>query len=155
MAAFAEQCLQRPQVMNASERTIVIIYRVIGISGLFAIPFIALPHAWMSAIHDYVGLGELPDIPIVSYLTRSLSGFYAVVSVIILYISRDIRRYRGLVRLWSILFIAVGVVLTAIDATAPMPLSWTLTEGPPTIVVGLVILWLSRKIQPEQESPDA
>ena len=64
-------------MMNRSELAIVIILRVIGITGLFAIPAIFLPYSWMNAIHDYMGLGELPDTPIVSYLARSLSAFYA------------------------------------------------------------------------------
>ena len=132
--------------MNRSELSIMIILRVIGVCGLFAIPAIFLPYSWMNAIHEYMGLGELPDAPIVSYLARSLSAFYAIVSTIILFISFDIRRYRSFVKLWAIIVIVTGFVLLGIDITAGMPTSWTLGEGPPTIVVGLVVLWLQRKI---------
>ena len=132
--------------MNRSELAIVIILRVIGITGLFAIPAIFLPYSWMNAIHEYMGLGELPDAPIVSYLARSLSAFYAIVSTIILFISFDIRHYRSFVKLWAIIVIVTGFVLLGIDITAGMPISWTLGEGPPTIVVGLVVLWLQRHI---------
>ncbi len=132
--------------MTKSELAIAVILRVIGITGLFAIPAIFLPYSWMNAIHEYMGLGELPDAPIVSYLARSLSAFYAIVSTIILFISFDIRHYRSFVKLWAIIVIVTGFVLLGIDITAGTPTSWTLGEGPPTIVVGLVVLWLQRKI---------
>lgn len=133
--------------MNKSERAIVIILRVIGVSGLFAIPAIFLPYSWMNAIHEYLGLGTLPDAPIVSYLARSLSAFYAAVSAMILFVSFDIRRYRSFIGLWAVIIVFMGCVLLGIDITAGMPLNWTLGEGPPTIVAGLVILWLQRKIE--------
>ncbi|MCH7687985.1 MAG: hypothetical protein IH899_15115 [Planctomycetes bacterium] len=137
--------------MNRSELSIVIILRVIGVTGLFAIPAIFLPYSWMNAIHEYMGLGELPDAPIVSYLARSLSAFYAIVSTITLFVSFDIRRYRSFVKLWAIIVIVTGFVLLGIDVTAGMLMSWTLGEGPPTIVVGLVVLWLQRKITVESD----
>jgi len=86
----------------------------------------------------------LPDAPIVSYFARSLSAFYAMMSTIILFISFDIRRYRSFAKLWAYLAIIAGFVLLGIDVTAVMPLSWTLTEGPPTIAI--VVLWLQRLI---------
>ena len=132
--------------MNRSELAIVIILRVIGVTGLFAIPVIFMPYSWMNPIHDYMGLGELPDTPIVSYLARSLSAFYAILSSITLFVSCDIRRYRSFVKLWAIIVTVTGFVLLGIDITAGMPTSWTLGESPPTIAVGLVVLWLQRKI---------
>ena len=132
--------------MNRSELSIVIILRVIGVTGLFAVPAIFFPYSWMNAIHEYLGLGELPDAPIVSYLARSLSAFYAIVSTSILFISCDIRRYRSFVKLGAIIVIVTGFVLLGIDITAGMPMSWTLGEGPPTLAVGLVVLSLQRHI---------
>lgn len=80
--------------MNRSELAIVVLLRVVGMTGLLAIPAIFLPYSWMNSIHGYLGLGKLPDAPIVGYLARSLSVFYAVVSAITLFVSFDIRRHR-------------------------------------------------------------
>ena len=132
--------------MTKPERAIVIIFRLIGGCGLFAIPAIFLPYSWMNAVHEYVGLGELPDAPIVSYLARSLATFYAAASVVILFVSFDIRRYRSFVKLFAVIFVAIGFVLLGIDVAVGMPTSWTLSEGPRAIVVGLLILWLQQKI---------
>ena len=135
--------------MNKSELAIVIIMRVIGVSSLFAIPAIFFPYSWMNAMHDFMGLGELPDAPIVSYLARSLSAFYAIVATITLVISWDMWRYGSFVKLWAIIVTVTGFVLLGIDMTAGMPTSWTVSEGPSTIAVGLVVLWLQRKITVE------
>jgi hypothetical protein len=141
--------------MNKSEVAIVVILRVVGIGGLFAIPAIFLPFSWMNAIHQSAGLGELPDAPIVDYLPRSLSAAYAIISAMTLYVSFDIRRYRGFIQLWAIVVIAFGCAQLGIDLHAGLPLSWIIGEGPPTIVVGLIALWLQRnvsvteKVEPE------
>jgi hypothetical protein len=140
--------------MNKSEIAIVVILRVIGVSGLFAIPAIFLPFSWMDAIHNFMGLGELPDAPIVSYLARSLSAFYAIVSALTLFVSFDIWRYRSYLRLWAIIVILTGFVLLGIDLTAGMPLSWTLSEGPPTVAVGVVVLILQRRIDVQTDESD-
>ncbi len=132
--------------MNRAELAIVIILRAVGISGLFAIPAIFLPFTWMSFIHELLGLGEMPSGPIVLYLARSLSAFYAFVSAITLFVSFDISRYQSFVKLWASLVILLGIVLLGIDVTAGMPLSWTLFEGPPTLAVGLLVLWLQGRI---------
>lgn len=138
--------------MTNSERAIKIVLRVVGITGLFAMPAIFLPLAWMNAIHGFLGLGELPDAPIVRYLARSLSTFYAMFSVTTLLIASDIRRYRALVKLWGLLVTVAGFVLLGIDLNAGMPTSWTLSEGPPAVAVGLAVLWLSRHIA---QGPDS
>ena len=136
------------QTMNRSELIIMITLRIVGIAGLFAIPAVFLPFEWMDAIHGYLGLGDLPDAPIVRYLARSLSAFYAIVAAITLRISTDLRRYRPIVHLWGVIILVIGVVLLGIDVEAKMPLSWMLFEGPPTIAIGLLVLWLCRGIAP-------
>ena len=131
--------------MTKFEFAIVVILRLVGIGALFAIPAIFLPYAWMDAIHSYMGLGKLPDAPIVHYLARSLSAFYAVFGAITVFISCDVRRYRLLVAFWAILVSVMGGSLLGIDLSAGMPTSWTLSEGPPTIAIGIVVWWLQRR----------
>lgn len=138
--------------MNKQERIIVIVLRVIGTSGLCALPVVFFPFAWMNAIHEYLGMGELPDRPIVHYLTRSLSFFYAVIGTYSWLISRDIRRYRAFAILWGAAFLTLGFVILGIDLHAGMPWSWTWGEGPPSLLIGICMLWLQRHIQPWKPS---
>jgi hypothetical protein len=133
--------------MIRSELVIIVILRFIGGAALFAIPAIFLPFSWMDQIHGYLGLGTLPAAPIVSYLARSLSAFYAATGAFLLFISTDVRRFRSLVAFWGVVFAAMGCVLLGIDISAGMPTGWTVSEGPPAIVVGLVVVWLARQIR--------
>jgi len=88
----------------------------------------------------------MPDAPIVSYLARSLSAFYAVVGAITLFISFDIRRYHSFVKLWAIIVTVMGFVLLGIDIVSGMPMSWTLGEGPPTLAIGAALLFCQRRL---------
>lgn len=133
--------------MNRSELVIVVMMRTMGIGGLLAIPAIFFPYSWMNACHEFMGLGTMPDAPIVGYLARSLSAFYAVVGAITLYVTCDIRRNRSLVKLWAIIVAILGVTLLFIDLAAGMPMSWTCGEGPPAFVIGLVLFWLQSSIK--------
>jgi hypothetical protein len=131
--------------MSGSERTIVVLLRVMGSFALCAIPAVFLPHRWMDAIHGFLGMGQLPDEPIVSYLARSLSTFYAIYGAILVFASTDLVRYRALIVLLAWLSIILGFVLLGIDMVSGMPLYWTLLEGPFTISVGTAIVWLQRQ----------
>ena len=137
--------------LNKPELAILVLMRFMGIGGLLAIPAIFLPYSWMNSIHEFMGLGTMPDTPIVSYLARSLSAFYAIVGTITIFVSLDIRRHRSFVRLLIVIAIVAGFVLLGIDTTAGMPMSWTISEGPPMIVIGVVVLWLQRKIAVEPD----
>lgn len=139
-------------MINRSQRAAVIILRLIGIGGLCAVPAIVMPFSWMESVHRVAGLGDLPDVPIVSYLARSLSAFYAVVGLISLSISFDLSRYRPLARLLALTFVLMGVVLLGVDLATGMPQSWTLSEGPPSIAIGVLLLWLLSRAPSVQEA---
>ncbi len=134
--------------MAKSEIAILVILRIIGIGALFALPAVFFPYDWMNAIHGQLGLGTLPDAPIVSYLTRSLSALYFTLGIVTLYVSRDIRQNRGMVSMWAKMACIVGVLLTGIAIAAGMPKGWIFSEGPPAVLTGIIILWLQR-ISPE------
>ena len=52
--------------------------RLVGAFSLLALPCALMPFSWMDATHRWLGLGTLPSEPIVAYLARSLSLFYAL-----------------------------------------------------------------------------
>jgi hypothetical protein len=60
-------------------------------------------------------------IPVVEYLARSLSVFYAVTGALCLVLATDPERYRPLVRLLGAAFALTSVVLLGIDLAAGMP----------------------------------
>src|SRR6516164_8620568 len=70
---------QEYPAMTKSDKVLVILFRyLLGIGSLFALVPVFVPVSWMAATHRWLGLGEIPIAPVVEYLARSLSAFYAV-----------------------------------------------------------------------------
>ena len=89
--------------------------RIMGTAALFAVTAVVMPYSWMNAIHESLGLGLLPSEPIVGYLARSTSAFYAI----------------------------FGAALFVVDLLEGLPLYWSLTEGPLNAAFGILILVLA------------
>jgi hypothetical protein len=111
---------------------------------LMALPAAFLPYDWMDAIHRRAGLGQLPDVPIVGYLARSLSGFYALHGALFVFLARDVRTYLPVIRFLAIAGIVFGAGMFGLDAAVGMPRPWTQMEGPFAVMVSAVLLWLAR-----------
>jgi hypothetical protein len=133
--------------MNRHEKALVILLRVSGAITLTALAACVMPLAWMQDIHRFLGMGQLPDRPIIGYLTRSLSAMYALHGAIVLFVSWDVRRYLPVIKLLAMLAIAFGAGMLWLDVTVGMPLAWTACEGPVLTVLGGVILWLAGRVR--------
>jgi hypothetical protein len=121
------------------------VLRLIGGVELCAIPFLLFPFAWMNDVHDRVlGLGTLPNAPIVEYMARSLSALYAVHGAVVFRLSFDVVRFRPLIGFLGWLHLALGLVVCATDFTAGLPWWWVIGEGPGIAAGGLAILLFNR-----------
>ena len=136
-------------------RILVLLLRVGGGLACTAVFAIFLPTAWMAAIHQWLGLGEFPDAAVTQYLARSVSAFYAVFGGLAILASRDLRRFGPVITYLASVTMAFDIVITGVDAVAKMPTYWTLAEGPPTFVIGLVILLLNRRVQQDIDAASA
>ncbi len=134
-------------VYQNCRRFLVLLLRVGGGLACTAVFAIFLPTEWMAAIHRWLGLGEFPDAAVTQYLARSVSVFYAMFGGLTLLAARDVLRYGPVITYLAIVTMAFGVVITGVDVVAKMPTYWILGEGPPTFVIGLVILLLNRRVQ--------
>ena len=109
---------------------------------LLALVFVVAPRAWMEEIHIWLGLGVFPDTPIVWYLARSTSAFYAMMGGLYWLASYDMGRQRRLLLFFGWWTVVLGVMLSGIDLWVGLPLSWTLSEGPVVILMGAAMLYL-------------
>ncbi len=132
--------------MSRSEKTLVWLFRINGVLLLAAWPAVFFPTSWMASIHEQVGLGEMPEAPIVEYLARSASGIYGLLGIACLLIASDVRRYAPFVTLAGLSFLLFGVLMLLIDFQVRMPTAWTYLEGPLLIPLGLIILSLQRRL---------
>ena len=106
---------------------------------------VVMPTSGMAAIADWLAVGPLHRSPLTEYLTRSLSAMYGVFGVLHLYLAREVIRYLDLIVVLGWLTILAGAIQTVIDFAAGLPLSWSLSEGPSTVLAGLAYVWLARR----------
>ena len=116
--------------MNRCEKTLVLLLRLDAMLLLTALVPAIMPFAWMKEIHRQLGMGDLPDGPIMGYLTRSLSVMYAMHGAVLLFVSLDVRRFLPVVKLMAALGILFGLGMTALDVVVGVPLFWVVSEGP-------------------------
>jgi hypothetical protein len=133
--------------MSNSEKTLVILMRLAGVLLLTALIPVVMPFGWMKSIHHALGMGELPEGPIMGYLTRSLSAMYAMHGALVFFVSLDVRRYLPVVKFLAVLGILFGSGMLVLDIMVGMPPRWITGEGPFIIVLGGVMLWLTGRVQ--------
>ena len=132
--------------MTNEERLFRLLLRIVGCAALLAIPFVFLPYAGMNAIHDGLGMGRLPDAPVVGYLARSASAFYAILGGLLWVLSCDLRRHRLVLVYLGIAILLFGLTIFAVDFLEGMPRWWALGEGPFNTLFGIVILVFSCRL---------
>jgi hypothetical protein len=131
--------------MDRDERVLVVLMRISAVVLLTAIVPAVMPFAWMAATHRLLGMGELPQGPIVHYLTRSLSAMYAMHGAIVYFVSLDVRRFLPVVKCLAVLGIVFGAGMVVLDLAVGMPTPWTACEGPFVIALSGTLLWLAHR----------
>lgn len=121
------------------------VLRLFGTSSLLAVIFVAAPHAWMRDIHAALGMGELPDAPVLWYLARSTSAFYAMLGGLFWTVSFDTARYRTVLFYLGAALATFGLSLYVIDWFEGMPWWWVVWEGTAVTGFGLTIFVLARR----------
>ena len=129
--------------MARRDRLFKLFLRIIGTAALLAIGAVIMPYSWMNAIHKWLGMGQLPAEPIVGYLARSTSAFYALLGGLFWVTSFDLHRHKLVLCYLGIVIVIFGAALFVVDLLEGMPFYWSLTEGPLNMVFGIVILVLS------------
>jgi hypothetical protein len=136
-----------------AERALVILLRVSGLVLLTALFTAVMPFTWMDEIHRRLGLGELPDLPITGYLTRSLSAMYALHGALVFFVSLDVRRYLPVVKCVFVLGILFGFGMLVLDQAVGMPRRWAYCEGPSIIILSGILLSLASRVPQALSDP--
>src|SRR5215471_14893606 len=128
--------------MTNADKALVLLLRIVGVPALFALVAVFMPSSWMAATHRWLGLGEMPTGPVVEYLARSVSAFYALMGALCLVLSLGVA------------FALMSVVLLGVDLAAGMPWWWTASEGPGGVVFGALLFVLARPACSKVEQHD-
>jgi hypothetical protein len=135
---------------NRQERVLVVLLRLSGCILLLAFPAMLLPLPWMAATHRWLGLGAYPESTIVEYLSRSISALYGIHGGLVLVVSTNVRRYARIVAYLAATNVLFGTFMLLIDLDSGMPWFWTISEGPPLIAFGALLLFLLRSVPAER-----
>src|SRR5262245_25440185 len=109
--------------MTKSDKVLVFLLRLVGAGSLFALIPVLMPMSWMVATHRWLGLGEMPTDPVVEYLARDLSAFYALVGSLLLVMASDLERYRPLVCFIALAFIVLSILAAKLYSSARSKIS--------------------------------
>ena len=139
--------------MTKSDKALVILLRFVGVTALFALIAVFMPISWMAATHRWLGLGEMPAGPVVEYLARSVSAFYALLGALWLVVAADLERYRPLAQLLGVALALMSLLLLGVDLATGLPWWWTASEGPGGIVLGALMFVLARPVYSKAKAP--
>ena len=134
--------------MRDAERLLKLLLRAVGVATLCATPAIFMPTAWLAGVHGWLGFGEFPDTPVVQYLARSVSAFYAMLGGLLLVAATDVRRHSMLITYLAAVALVFGIVMGIIDVVIALPFWWAAFIEFPLVPLGIIVLVLQRKIGP-------
>jgi hypothetical protein len=140
--------------MTTADKVLVLLLRFVGVTALFALVAVFMPLSWMASIHRWLGLGDMPTAPVVEYLARSVSIFYALFGALCLVMAADLERYRPLVRFLGLALALLSVVFLGVDLAAGMPWWWSASEGSVGVVLGALMFVLARPVHRNGDGAD-
>ena len=108
---------------------------------MLAVVALFFPLDLMKSIHQWLGIGEMPDSSVVIYLARSTSMMYAVHGVVMFFTGLKIDRLWPMAGLLGFLHVGIGLTMIGVDLNAGMPVYWIAGEGGPIAAMGLLILY--------------
>ena len=118
-----------------------------GAPPLLAIVAFIMPYSWMAAVHQSLGMGNLPERPIVDYLARYASAFAVFYGALLFALASDVRRYARLITLQAILIIVFSAVGAALGRRAGMPAWWMIADVTSCWLFCGAMLWLQKRIR--------
>ncbi len=122
------------------------VLRGFGAPPVLAIFAFVMPRSWMGLVHEWLGMGALPDKPIVEYLARSTSALCAFYGLLLLVLATDVQRYARVITLQAVLMMALSIVGALLGLMAGMPTWWMMGDAASCWLCCGVMLWLQKRI---------
>lgn len=117
--------------------------RLAGAVEILAFIAVVMPRSFMETSHAWLGLGTMPEGPILMFMIRQASYSYGMHGVSLWVLATDVDRFRPLVILNGIAFLLAAPVFFFIDYTSGMPHWWTLGDTASCAFFGAALLALT------------
>jgi hypothetical protein len=121
-----------------------LILRLSGSVEVLAFLAVVMPRSWMVSSHSWLGLGDMPDGPLIKFMIRQASYVYGMHGVSLWVLASDVQRFQPMIVLNGISFTLAGAVFFAIDYSAGMPFWWTISDTLGCAFFGIALLLLNR-----------
>jgi hypothetical protein len=131
--------------LMTSQRLLVWLLRLAGVTEILAFISVVMPRSWMEVSHAWLGMGTMPEGPLIMFMIRQASYAYGMHGVSLLVLSSDVVRFRTLVILNGIAYLLAGPIFFWIDYTAGMPWWWTVVDSLGCGFTGAAILLLTMR----------
>lgn len=133
--------------MRRYQRLLQLVLWLAGGTMVLAIVAVFMPRTWIVLAHDeWLDFGQFPEAPIVEYLARALSGFYAMVGGFFLLAAGKPRQYAVPLRYFVVMMMLLAVAMVPIGSLCGMPLWWTLGDAASMVSFGVAVIWLQHRI---------
>ena len=129
------------------------VLRLAGAVEILAFFAVVMPRSWMEASHSWLGMGEMPDGPLIMFMIRQASYAYGMHGVSLWLLATDVKRYQPLIIFNAISFLIAGFLFAFIDYTTGMPLWWTISDALGCGFVGVALLLLDSRLKLSAKSP--
>jgi hypothetical protein len=127
------------------QRLLVWLLRLAGAVEILAFVAVVMPRSWMEISHAWLGLGQMPDGPVLMFMIRQASYTYGVHGLSLWLIASDVKRFHAFVMFNAIAFLLATPVFLLIDLTSGMPWWWAAGDPISCGLFGAALLSLSYK----------
>ena len=83
----------------------------------------------MAVTHEWLGMGTLPDKPVVEYLARSTSALCALYGGLLLLLATDVHRYAAVIKYQAIVTLCLATAGAIFGLHAGMPGWWMIGDA--------------------------
>ncbi len=128
--------------MPTAVRALKLVLRLAGVMMLVAVVFVFAPRSWMDAGHRTMGLGPLPEGPVVAYLARAVSALCAMMGGLFWVISYRTRRHASVIVYVGLIFALAGAFYLTLGWRLDIPWWWVASDGGACLVIGVLVLVL-------------
>ncbi len=139
-------------IQTTSARRLAMLLRWGGSIEMLAFLAVAAPRDWLADIHEGLGMGTMPQEPVVHFLVRQVSLFYGLHGVLLWVLASNVVRFQPVIRFISYTFLLYGPTFFLIDWMSGIPLWWTISDPIVCTIFGFWLLQLNRGIVLEQTS---
>ena len=126
------------------QRLLVWLLRLSGAVEILAFIAVVMPRSWMEVSHEWLGMGTMPDGPLVMFMIRQASYAYGMHGVSLWILASDVVRFRPLIIFNGVAFLLAAPVFFLIDYTTGVPFWWTIFDSLACGSTGIALLLLTR-----------